>query len=183
MTQQLRAGILSAPLAAIDRRALSQAWYCALGYARDRAPGVRQSRSTVIARAPEAAAHEPGGRAICVRTLPPAACARLAASGATRDRIATAVSPDRRVPSSRLARAIERRFAQTPSPPARATFALDGGRVHVILRSRGGDVRLIALCVPAARATVARALEEARYALAARGIALGVERIAAGSRR
>ncbi len=31
MTQQLEVSILAAPLAAIDRRVLSQAWYAALG--------------------------------------------------------------------------------------------------------------------------------------------------------
>ena len=34
MTQQLEVSILAAPLAAIDRRALSQAWYSALHLAR-----------------------------------------------------------------------------------------------------------------------------------------------------
>lgn len=180
MTQQLRAGILSAPLAAIDRRALSQAWYSALGYARERTPAVLQCRAAITPSPLERAARACGGRAIAART--PGAAVRVVplAAGAARDPIATAASSDRRAPASRLARAIERRFAQTPAPPARATFALDGGRVHVILRSRGGDVRLIALCAPAARVTVARALEEARYALAARGIALGVERIGTG---
>jgi hypothetical protein len=39
MTQQLEVSILAAPLAAIDRRALSQAWYSALHLARpDRSP-------------------------------------------------------------------------------------------------------------------------------------------------
>jgi hypothetical protein len=53
------------------------------------------------------------------------------------------------------------------------TFALPGaGRVHVTLQGRGASLRLVALCSPAAREAVARALSEARYALALRGITL-----------
>jgi len=178
MTQQLRAGILTAPLAAIDRRTLSQAWYSALGFARSRPVAVAPHRAPAISSRPQGVAGggcEPGGRR--TRTVRPAL--RLCpAPAAQRDRAAGGAAAERRAPSA-LARAIERRFSRTPSVPARATFALDGGRVHVILRSCGDQVRLIALCAPGACAAVARALEEARHALAARGLALQVERIEA----
>lgn len=183
MTQQLRAGILSAPLAAIDRRALSQAWYSALGFARERpsAAAARRAPSRLRPPAGETPDRAPGAAGTRVirsvlRVCPPPVAGK-------RDAAPPAAPGERRAASSALARAIERRFARTPLRPSRATFGLDGGRVHVILRSRGSDVRLIALCAPSARATVARALEQARYALAARGIALGVERIAASGSR
>jgi hypothetical protein len=44
--------------------------------------------------------------------------------------------------------------------------------VHVALHGSGASLRLVAVCAPSVRAAVARALEQARYALAARGIAI-----------
>lgn len=181
MTQQLRAGILSAPLAAIDRRSLSQAWYSALGYAGQRtAPGTRSCR-----RAASGAAEKETGTGI---TRPETAASRrvwlrpCTPPGAKRDASASLAAPERRASPSALGRAIARRFARASSPPARATFSLDGGRVHVLLRDSGREVRLIALCAPGARVAVARALEQARYALAARGITLGIEAVASKGR-
>lgn len=179
MTQQLRAGVLAAPLAAIDRRALSQAWYSALGFAGHREVGRSPGRTVSSARPAEVA---PSARRVAganrTRTLRPPLRVCRAAAGGKRDVPAPEARSERRAAPSALAVAIERRFMRTPFP-VRATFGLDGGRVHVILRARGNDVCLIALCAPAARARVARALEEARYALGARGISLGVERISA----
>ncbi|HEY1429269.1 MAG TPA: hypothetical protein VGF18_06830, partial [Candidatus Tumulicola sp.] len=57
MTEQLRVSIVAAPLAAIDPRALSQAWYSALHLARE-------------SRAPLAGAKRVAG---CVRGRPAAA--------------------------------------------------------------------------------------------------------------
>ena len=50
MTQQLEVSILAAPLAAIDRRVLSQAWYSALRLARDDAEAARRTRAPAAAR-------------------------------------------------------------------------------------------------------------------------------------
>ncbi len=78
---------------------------------------------------------------------------------------------------SRLAQRIERAFLEpNPHRAQRATFSVDGmgGRVHVALQSSATGMRLVAVCHATARDRVARALEEARYALAARGVALRV---------
>lgn len=179
MTQELRAGILSAPLAAIDRRVLSQAWYTALGFAREcqNAGGRRGAGIASRGTLPKTARADGAECRAGTRRLAVARGCLTPVSG-KRDRAAYAAAADRRA-SSALARAIERRFARRASMPARATFTLDDGRVHVMLRNCGNDVRLIALCAPRARAAVARALEEARYALAVHGIELRVERIGA----
>jgi hypothetical protein len=57
------------------------------------------------------------------------------------------------------------------------TFALgeSGTRVHVALQGAGSAVRLIAVCPASSRAAVVRALDEARFALGGRGIALTTE--------
>jgi len=69
MTDRLRVSVVAAPLAAIDPRALSQAWYSALHLARERPTQTPQSRAT--SREPqqphappaktEAASREPHG--------------------------------------------------------------------------------------------------------------------------
>jgi hypothetical protein len=84
---------------------------------------------------------------------------------------------DRRAARSPLARKIERSFLDPRYRVHRATFTLEGvrTRVHIALQTSGPCVRLIAVCPPAVRATVARALDEARYALAQRGITLHAE--------
>src|SRR6202034_3463065 len=57
MTQQLEVSILAAPLAAIDRRALSQAWYSALHLATPdrRAVPLRESSPCPVATSTEVA--------------------------------------------------------------------------------------------------------------------------------
>jgi hypothetical protein len=71
-----------------------------------------------------------------------------------------------------LSRRIERTFFRQSAPLRRATFSLGRGRarVHVILQSTASTVTLVALCRPEMRRVVARALAQARWALAARGI-------------
>jgi hypothetical protein len=122
ITQQLGYSILTAPLAAIDRRALSQAWYSALHLARSGFP---------VANVPQQL---------------------------SKARTAEALDPAR--------------------PVRRATFSFAGtregtrARVHVALQSGASGMRLVAVCPAALRAGVARALDQARYALALRGIVL-----------
>ncbi len=176
MTQQLRFSVLSAPLAAIDRRALSQAWYSALFRAHDGAPadaGVtrREIGTGCEADAPSRAA---GGRPISQRGE---AIARRPRPTARTQPAPFGPHLDRRVPRSPLARRIERVFLHPSKPCERASFTLDGSaaRVHVTLRRIGGTLRLVAICPPAARARVARALEEARFSLAARGIVCALD--------
>lgn len=170
MTQQLQLSILAAPLAAIDSRALSQAWYSALRLAHG-APAMAQtagrcvtalrSRVNVSTDAPPEA-----GRQQAVVALRGA----RNTSGEVR---APADHVRRRTAPTPLARRIERTFA-APTPPQRATFSLGDGtaRVHVILQTSGGRSALVALCRPELEAVVSRALAQAGRALTARGIAI-----------
>ena len=89
------------------------------------------------------------------------------------------VAADRRSPRSDLARRIERVVARPLAASRGAFFALRGpyGRVQILLRSHGGRTHLIAVCSPEARVDVARALDQARYALARGGIAACAVRV------
>ncbi|HTA37800.1 MAG TPA: hypothetical protein VK760_01930 [Candidatus Acidoferrales bacterium] len=168
-TQQLDISVLSAPLAAIDRRSLSQAWYSALHLARDgSSPKPAAPRSaTVQGSAPRgvALAARPPRTGELVPVNAKTAHATLARGGG---------AVERRTPRSPLAGRIERALFERPSAHARSAFAIGEGtgRVVVVLHATGTRVRLIALCSPSLRRTVSRALDQARFALAARGIAM-----------
>jgi hypothetical protein len=176
MTEQLQVSILAAPLAAIDRRALSQAWYAALQRApRQPTTAAATQRASMPARAfdrvrPSVVPARRGKRLRCA--VPNAqgkparrALADVAAGAQRRCRF-----------RSELAGRIERAFFDARGALRRATFSLGRGnvRVHVILQTKGGKAVLLALCPPEIRDVVARALTEARLALAARGIGLEV---------
>lgn len=171
MSQQIGFSVLSAPLAAVDRRALSQAWYSALHLARDASPvecpAVRQ-KSTASGGSATAPPRQ-------VRHAGPAGAAPMPPR-AMRESIAERIDcgVDRRAARSPLARRIEREFLRPLRPARRATFSIagDGSRVHVTLQGSGPHLRLVAVCSSRLRSTVARAISEARYALASRGIAL-----------
>ncbi len=170
-TQPLEVSILAAPLAAIDRRALSQAWYSALRLARcehsgpplsparDLAPSVApRLRVAPRASAPANAQQPISFRAPLLRSVsvePPG----------------EPVRPQR---SIHLSARIEAAFAQRAQPPRRATFSLGrgGARVVVVLQTHGGRATLVALCRSEHRTLVASALAQARLALASRGIVL-----------
>ncbi|HYL26333.1 MAG TPA: hypothetical protein VEW74_00795 [Candidatus Nitrosotalea sp.] len=173
MTQELQISILAAPLAAMDRRALSQAWYSALGMA----PRAARSASDCTA----------GGSAACAvarpRALPPALLSRKAewlghslVNRTAKDSAGAVEEPSRLIHRTLLAKRIERTFARATPAPKRATFSMGrgGARVHVILQTSQAGIVLLALCRPDMRAVVAGALAQARTALAARGIALDV---------
>lgn len=178
MTQQLEVSILAAPLAAIDRRALSQAWYSALRLARpDRAvfPSREGSPCAVAGNAEAAPRRETES------LLAPPGGTRVAHSVQTKpSKVAAQPSPPR-IPADRdavpLSLRIERRFAYSASQIKRATFSMGRGeaRVHVILQTNGNVATLVALCRPQMRTVVARALAHARFALAARGFVLDLE--------
>jgi hypothetical protein len=177
MTQQLEVSILAAPIAAIDRRALSQAWYSALRMARrqpDSLPARPRSACTIDASAtwpPVVETHSPS----LVRTLP-----EQSRSLQQRPQQAAVAPSTARVVADRaslpLSRRIERRFSQSKPPLRRATFSMGRGlaRVHVILQTNGSNATLVALCRPEMRGVVARALGQARFALAARGLVVDV---------
>jgi hypothetical protein len=182
MTNQLDVSILAAPLAAIDRRALSQAWYSALRLVPHVSP---------TALAP---ARHRENAAICgaARRIEPAA-RRRRSTEAEGSRVIwrTPRVPDgdregtptmrQAGPRTRLAERIERTFSDPRTKPKRATFSLGRGRarVHVILQTTGERTTLLAICRPELRAVVARALLQARIALATRGV--GIECCAIGA--
>jgi hypothetical protein len=169
MTQQLGFSILAAPLAAIDRRALSQAWYSALHLARER-----------TLQSPAPPRNEVPIRDVAQRTAESHESTRAAKfEGARRVREpgskpTPVATPERRATRSALARRIERTFLHPIARPKRATFTVDGtrARVHVALQTTPNGVRIVAVCPASVRGRVARALDQARFALAARGIAL-----------
>lgn len=168
INEQLQFSVLSAPVAALDRRTLSQAWYSALYGSGGGASAVKTAQPVPCARSASAAPVAPDA-ARCKRGTPEACPgARLSAAK-------TPASPqERRAPRSALARKIERVFLRPRSPSRKASFTLESehGRVHVILRSSGVQLKLVAVCSPKARPHVAAALAQARYALAVRGIDL-----------
>jgi hypothetical protein len=175
MTAQLEVSILAAPVAAIDRRALSQAWYSAL----------RLARPTPFAVASRDRANRcetfvfPSRRLIAPKVqrrdadLPSPKTARSKGSVVAGDGSAKHRSRRRaaRIP---LAERIEHAFSAPNAHLKRATFAIGRGkaRVHVILQTSGEHTTLLALCRPDLRGVVGRALTEARCALAAQGIGI-----------
>jgi len=176
MTQQVGFSVLTAPLAAIDRRALSQAWYSALHLAHDRAselPAQMKSSLTHAAIVPKTP--EPQG--IHARARSAEMTTRNNGSAERPRRSDVWAALDRRARRSTLARKIEQTFLNPSGNVRRATFWIDGtqARVHVTLQTSKGRARLVAVCPPAVRASVAQALAQARYALSARGIDLTIE--------
>lgn len=169
MTQQLGFSILTAPLAAIDRRSLSQAWYSALHLASAKTqPASTQARTGGVPprdRGTRAALSAAGGGAKRPISFVPARTVQTANSR-------PAEAPERRAARSTLARRIERTFLNPVARVQRATFTVEGtsARVHVALQSTKDGVRIVAVCPPSIRTRVSRALDEVRYALAARGI-------------
>jgi hypothetical protein len=170
MTEQLGFSILTAPLAAIDRRALSQAWYSALHLAQGKCvqPSSAQPQTSIPSCDRAARVAEPHDHTRSVeRDRHPKP--RVPASKSP-----VAATPERRAERSALARHIERTFLNPIARPARATFTIDGTRVrvHVALQTTAEGVRIVAVCPASIRGRVSRALDEARYALATQGILL-----------
>jgi len=173
MTQQLEVSILAAPLGAIDRRALSQAWYSALRLGRT-APPAAATVSTASrggSSCPKQRESHPSPRL----GAPPARPAGASRSHSTREPEICEDAEFRRpgvarAPRPQLAGAIERAFADAAL--RRATFSVGRGsaRIHIVLQTKGNRTTLIALCRPHLSGVVARALAQAQVALAARGI-------------
>ncbi|HEX5274446.1 MAG TPA: hypothetical protein VFW34_04155 [Candidatus Rubrimentiphilum sp.] len=166
ISEQLNFSVLSAPLAGTDRRALSQAWYSALYRTSDKKArlSAREFPSQCRTAAPLPAA---------ARSSSPAAFGTLSRTGRARKAEAAATA-ERRTPQLRLARQIEHLVRRRAPARTAATFILDGtrARVRVLVIASGGSVRLIAVCSKRVRDSVARALEQARYASAEHGIVL-----------
>lgn len=169
ISEKLQFSVLGAPVAALDRRTLSQAWYSALYGSAQVLPApcnkVRRGRVPM----PSAKQHD-----LCAQPAvrrPGQESKAAATSPAVRQ---TGTAPERRAARSPLARKIERTFLRPGKPVRHATFSVDGtnARVHVIVKRSGASTQLVALCPPRIYSRVANALLQARFALAARGIAL-----------
>jgi hypothetical protein len=185
MTQQLQVSILAAPLAAIDRRALSQAWYAALRLGRERPTSltIPPRRMANVAVSPWRIDRSGLQTLSIPATSARATCAAGRAGRGTCSGVEPQIARGNRKVRSPLARAIEGAFFNPRENSARATFSMGRGsaRIVVILQTKGNRTTLIALCRPELRDDVARALTQARLTLAARGI--GVELAAKGVRR
>ena len=172
MTQQTSFSILTAPLA-VDRRALSQAWYSALHLANKQQPASPSAR-----KLPEISFHDRTTRNVVreqARERGTISDVRALPSRRGGERVVEIA--DRRANRSPLARKIERAFLNPRRPVSRATFAVEGthARVHISLQTIGNRVRVVAVCPTNARAAVADALAQVRFALAARGINVTIE--------
>jgi hypothetical protein len=178
MTERLRISILAAPLACIDRRALSQAWYSALRCAREVTPQAPSRVRSLLEPSPKCSTRADSPAR--VRTPERAGVHALQArpAPARRDRPVAEMRDERRAQRSRLARDIERTLLDPPQVARRASFTLGGNgkRVHVVLQTKGDRVTLVAVCPPSVRTIVSEALAQARYALAGRRVTLDVER-------
>ena len=165
ITEELQFSVLSAPLAAADRRLFSQAWYSAL-YPTDAPAAGRtqpQAARATGGRSPAGAAAKEQRARESVGSLP--------ARPARAQQPARASIGERRAPCLQLARKIARFVLQPRRKKSGTTFTIDGarGRVRVLVRTDGSRIRLVALCAESMKATVAAALAQARYALASRG--------------
>lgn len=172
ITEHLEFSVLSAPIAALDRRALSQAWYSALyGAAAPVRPNARAPKTSACAKPVRAPAQGSSGE----QTAHVKNAASRSAAG--RQTPVRGLEFERRAPRSALARKIERTFLHPRACTRKAAFTIDGAgaRVQILLQSSGGKLKLVAICPPKAEAHVAEALAQARYALALRGIAVSAE--------
>jgi hypothetical protein len=168
MTEQLRVSVVAAPLAAIDPRVLSQAWYSALHVART-APS--RPLSAQANRAPVANVMRPSLSAAARDMRQNGVVASPRSRGVAQSIGSTDVRSDRT--PSRMARGIERALTRPQRPPCRAAFVVGDGaaRALIVLQSRGDRTYLVAMCAPERRETIARALAQVRLSLAARGFA------------
>lgn len=169
-TEQLQFSVLTAPVATLDRRTLSQAWYSAL-YGTAQKPGPQK---TTAAIAPATAASCARAHATIHEPVAHGSRAGTRARRANESQAAAGAPGERRAPRSPLARKIERAFLKPRSASRKNAFTVEGehGRVHVLLQTRGTHLKLVAICPQKARTHVAAALAQARYALALRGIDL-----------
>src|SRR5579864_3594614 len=136
-------GVLASPVACIDRRTLSQAWYSAL-YGRDSA----------IPQVSKAASKPPCHRS--VKALPPqraaesaqrASSSHAAAVRPRRDGTSAAPCAERRMQLTPLAKRMERTLRRAPAI-SKAALAIDasGARVQLLFRSSGSRLHVVAIC-------------------------------------
>ena len=167
MQQTTSVAIVATQLAHTDRRALSQAWYSALHLAEHAAPKPRSASSARVVAPPSragAVADAGNVRGGTPQSHPSSTGAAL--------RGAMTHAADRRAPKTELARRIERALTRRVPREGQASFAVRaaGGRVQLIVRADGERVRVVAVCATTLRERVDRALAQARFALAGRGV-------------
>ncbi|HWT06436.1 MAG TPA: hypothetical protein VN224_11810 [Xanthomonadales bacterium] len=165
--------VVATQLAETDRRALSQAWYSALHLA-DRPPSAAHAP---LARVP--CASPPSGSRFARGPNDVPDCRSTDAGTRARDGARSASSRcdgsagiERRGAKTELARRIEQRLTRRLPRGVASSFAVRGadGRVHLVVRSDGALTRIVAVCAPPLRERVERALAQARFALAGRGV-------------
>jgi hypothetical protein len=179
MQQTNGVAALATHLAATDRRALSQAWYSALHLA-GAAPRARPARSTLTSstsasstrRAPHSAGDpaQPRGR--------DPRCGARDRFGSRRDVSpagrgnASASDRMRQTQSANAARSFTSGLARRVlhGLPSSCAVSAAGGRIHLFVRDDGVRMRVVAVCAPALRERVERALAGARFALARCGV-------------
>jgi hypothetical protein len=169
MQQTTGVAVLATHLAQTDRRALSQAWYDALHLAGTTPAPQRGAAPPPIDAPPTLVRNAHAGASPCAADGPVAPRERRTGA-ALRDLAPLAL--ERRAPKSELARRIERALAQHVPRAIPASFAVDaaGGRIRILVRTDGERTRILAVCTPPLRERVERALAQARFALASRGI-------------
>jgi hypothetical protein len=162
--------MVATQLAGTDRRALSEAWYRALHLA-EPSPLSRHAGARATRSAGEMPHHLESERGA---PMPPARADVSAGRNGARSAIATLVerTPERRAPRTPLAARFDRALRRRVAREGAAQFAVRaaGGRVQVLVRADAGRTHVVALCVPALRERVARALAHARFTLAAGGV-------------
>lgn len=173
MTQQLEVSILAAPLAAIDRRVLSEAWYSRLRLVRSTQQLSAIGPSVRLPTSARVRAHEQNVQQRTRRVNREIRRGHLGQEKPTPTHGDEAKINAQR-PRRPLAQRIEHVFGRPSSHPKRATFSIGRGnaRVHIIVQTKGERTTLVAICRPEMRAVVARALTQARFALGSRGIGI-----------
>jgi hypothetical protein len=169
-TEKLGFDVLTAPIAEVDRRTLSQAWYSALhlrGAADAGQPAAR--RQNVVPFQPRTSTLAPV-LASLGRSDARSAVSSTQERAIRKPHIGETISVERRTAQSVLARRIERTLLRQPMRHATFTLQGENGRVHLSVRSQGERVHLVAVCSPNAREDVAKALQQVRFTFARRGI-------------
>jgi hypothetical protein len=162
--------VVATQLADTDRRALSQAWYSALHLA-DHSPAAAPRARMPSGGSPAGSRCARDADGILQRRSPDGAALARRRAGDARTPGGSPTGAERRNPKTELARRIERGLTRRP-PRAAASFAVRGGdgRVHLVVRDDGALTRVVAVCAPPLRERVERALAQARFALAGRGV-------------
>jgi hypothetical protein len=169
MQQTTGVAVLATQLAQTDRRALSQAWYSALHLADQAACAPPPAGAVTPRRSPQRGPLPGRGTS----NDPKQACRGARPLSTTpAARRTDAEAPERRLARTELAGRIERGLARRTPRTGAASFAIraGAGRVHLIVRTDGTRTRIVAVCAPPLRERVERALAQARFALAGRGL-------------